>query len=115
MKAWVCKTYGVPSVLKLSEHDVKRPAPNEVRIKLDCAGVNYPDLLSIAGTYPIKSLPPFVPGIEGAGEVIECGSGVSRLKLGDRVCWQENVVKGAFATEATLPEVGLALVPASVR
>jgi NADPH2:quinone reductase len=74
MKAWVCKAYGPPSALALEEWKTKKPEPNEVRIRVDYAAANFPDLLSIAGTYPIKSVPPFVPGVEGAGEVIECGS-----------------------------------------
>jgi NADPH2:quinone reductase len=114
MKAWVCKAYGPPSTLALEEWKPKKPGRNEVRIRVDYAAVNFPDLLSIAGTYPIKSVPAFVPGVEGAGEVIECGSDVSRLSVGDRVCWQDNAVKGSFATEVTLPEVGVSRIPASV-
>jgi NADPH:quinone reductase len=114
MKAWVCKAYGPPSTLALEMWKPTKPGPNEVRIRVDHAAVNFPDLLSIAGTYPIKSSPPFVPGVEGAGEVIECGVEVSRLKIGDRVCWQDNVVKGSFAAEVTLPEAGIARIPASV-
>jgi NADPH:quinone reductase len=114
MKAWVCKAYGSPSTLALEEWTTKKPGPNEVQIRVDYAAVNFPDLLSIAGTYPIKSDPPFVPGVEGAGEVIECGSDVSRLGVGDRVCWQDNAVKGSFAAEVTLPETSIARIPASV-
>lgn len=83
-------------------------------MRIDSAALNFPDLLSIAGTYPIKSTPPFIPGVEGAGEVVECGPGVERLTVGDRVCWQDNVVKGSFAEEITLPETGLARVPTGV-
>jgi NADPH:quinone reductase-like Zn-dependent oxidoreductase len=36
-----------------------------VRIRIDSAAVNFPDLLSISGTYPVKSAAPFIPGIEG--------------------------------------------------
>ena len=67
MKAWVCKAYGPPSTLALGAWETTKPGPNEVRIKVHHAAVNLPDLLSIAGTYPIKSTPPFVPGVEGAG------------------------------------------------
>ena len=114
MKAWVCKAYGPPSTLALGAWETTKPGPNEVRIKVHHAAVNFPDLLSIAGTYPIKSTPPFVPGVEGAGEVIECGTNVSRLKIGDRVCWQDNAVKGSFAGEVTLPWAGIARIPASL-
>ena len=76
--------------------------------------LNFPDLLSIAGTYPIKSTPPFIPGVEGAGEVIARGAGATRLSIGDRVCWQDNVVTGSFAEDITLPETGLACIPDGV-
>jgi len=83
-------------------------------VRIDSAALNFPDLLSIAGTYPIKSTPPFIPGVEGAGEVLACGPGVTRLRAGDRVCWQDNAVKGSFAEDVTLPETGLARIPDGV-
>jgi NADPH2:quinone reductase len=112
MKAWVCDTFGPPSGLRLTDRPSRDPAAGEVRVAVDCAGVNFPDLLSIAGTYPIKSVPPFVPGVEGAGEIIACGDGVTHLRVGERVCWQDNTTKGGFAEEVTLPATGLARIPA---
>jgi NADPH2:quinone reductase len=114
MKAWLCDTYGPPSGIRLADRPSRDPAAGEVRVAVDCAGVNFPDLLSIAGTYPIKSEPPFVPGVEGAGEIIACGEAVERLRVGDRVCWQDNTTKGSFAQEVTLPETSLARIPAGV-
>ena len=114
MKAWVCPAYGDPSVLRMEERPAAEPEANEVRIRLAAAGVNFPDLLSVAGTYPIRSEPPFVPGVEGAGTVIACGPTVRRLRVGDRVCWQNNERKGAFAEEVILPETAIARVPDGV-
>jgi NADPH:quinone reductase len=114
MKAWICDNFGPPSSLRLTEWPSREPRDDEVLVRIDCAAVSFPDLLSIAGTYPIKSTPPFIPGVEGSGEVIECGASVKRLHVGDRVCWQDNAVKGSFAEEITLPEVGLARIPGSV-
>jgi NADPH2:quinone reductase len=85
-----------------------------VLVRIAAAGINYPDLLSVAGTYPIPSQPPFIPGVEGAGVVAATGSDVTRLALGDPVCWQDNVVKSAFAEAIVLPEQGLARVPAGL-
>jgi NADPH:quinone reductase len=93
MKAWLCDTYGPPSGLGLTGWSSRAPVAGEVRVRIDCAGVNFADLLSIAGTYPIKSTPPFVPGIEGSGEIIACGEGVEHLRVGERVCWQDNTTK----------------------
>ena len=114
MKAWLCERFGPPAGLRLTDWPSRAPGPGEVRVQVDSAALNFPDLLSIAGTYPIKSTPPFIPGVEGAGEVLACGAGVTRLHAGDRVCWQDNAVKGSFAEDITLPETGLARIPDGV-
>ena len=114
MKAWVCPAYGGPSVLRIEAQPAAEPEAGEVRIRLAAAGVSFPDLLSIAGTYPIRSEPPFVPGVEGAGTVIACGPDVRRLRIGDRVCWQNNERKGTFAEAVVLPETAIARVPDGV-
>lgn len=111
MRALVCPHFGDPSVVTLQEWPEKAPEMGEVRILVHAAGVNYPDVLSIQGTYPVKSEPPFVPGIEGAGEVLECGQEVDRVRPGDRVCWQDNTVKGGFAEQVTLPATRLSKIP----
>jgi NADPH2:quinone reductase len=114
MRAWICDGFGPPSALRLGDWPSSKPGFGEVRIRIAHAALNFPDLLSISGAYPIKSTPPFIPGLEGAGEVIACGPEVTRCKLGDRVCWQDNRVKASFAEEITLPEIGLARIPNGV-
>lgn len=115
MRGLVCPAYGPPSVLRVTDmHDLRTPGPGEVTVRTLCAGINYPDLLSIAGTYPIRSDPPFVPGVEGAGFVAALGPGTNRLALGDTVCWQNNSIKGAFAESVILPESCLAQAPKSL-
>ena len=105
MTAILCPAHGGPEVLQVAS--LPRPAPGagEVLIRVCAAGINFPDILSVAGTYPIPSQPPFVPGIEGAGIVEVCGPQVARLRPGDRVCWQDNRRKGAFAEYLALPNV----------
>jgi NADPH2:quinone reductase len=114
LKAIICPAFGSPALLRFM--DVPEPAmgSEEVLVRIAAAGVNYPDLLSVEGTYPIPSKPPFIPGIEGAGVVEACGSSVRRLTVGDRICWQNNKVKGSFAERLALPEIGLAHVPDSL-
>lgn len=61
--------------------------PGTVRVRLRAAGLCHSDLSAMSGVLPQPA--PFVPGHEGAGEVVETGEGVSGLAPGDHVvlCW----------------------------
>jgi len=85
MKAVLCKEYGPPE--KLVYEDTTRPdvGPNDVRIRVRAAGVNFPDLLIIENKYQFKPPLPFAPGGEVAGDVIEVGAEVTDFSGGDRV------------------------------
>src|SRR4051794_17557071 len=64
------------------------PAPQagELLVRVRAAGLNGADMLQVAGRYPAPpGAPPDVPGLELAGEVVECGDGVHRFEPGDRV------------------------------
>ena len=97
MKALVCEAYGPPDSLKLLEQDTPEPGEGQIRIDVHAAGVNFPDILVIAGQYQDKTPPPFIPGNEAAGVVTAVGAGVSRFKAGDRAIVMPR--GGAFATE----------------
>ncbi|MFZ3035625.1 MAG: NAD(P)-dependent alcohol dehydrogenase [Parvibaculum sp.] len=68
--------------LKLVERDVPRAGLGEVVVRLKAASLNYRDLAIVS--YMGGNMP-FVPLSDGAGEVVEVGAGVSRVKVGDRV------------------------------
>ena len=102
MKALVCKEYGTPDTLVIEERPDPVPGPGEVRIGIRAAGINFPDVLVIAGTYQVKVPPPFIPGNEAAGIVETVGEGVGRLKPGDRVI--ATPTGGAFAEKCVLAE-----------
>ncbi|MFJ3226716.1 Zn-dependent alcohol dehydrogenase [Streptomyces sp. NPDC086783] len=61
--------------------------PGKVRIRVRATGLCHSDLSAMSGVLPQPA--PFVPGHEGAGEVVEVGEGVGNVKAGDRVvvCW----------------------------
>ncbi|MEU7150914.1 Zn-dependent alcohol dehydrogenase [Streptomyces sp. NPDC045456] len=61
--------------------------PGKVRIRVRATGLCHSDLSAMSGVLPQPA--PFVPGHEGAGEVLEVGDGVEGLSAGDRVlmCW----------------------------
>lgn len=96
MKAIVCEAFGGPEVLALRElPDPPPPGVGEVQVRIRARGVQYVDVLMLAGKYQFRPEPPFVPGNEGAGEVVALGDGVERFKLGDRVMSRHRL--GAFA------------------
>ena len=86
-------------------------AAGEVRVALRAAGVNFVDALMTRGLYQYKPPLPFVPGLEAAGNVIECGAGVTDFIPGDRVI--ANVQAGMYATEAVIAATALWRTPAS--
>lgn len=95
MRALVCKEYGPPESLLIEEHDDPVPGKGEILVDVAAAGINFPDVLSIAGKYQVKTPTPFVPGNEAAGVVSATGSGVDHYAVGDRVI--VNTMGGAFA------------------
>ncbi len=75
-------------------------AAGQVRVRIRAAGVNFPDILMVAGTYQLKPPLPFTPGLEAAGEVVEAGGGVAGLATGDRVIIHQR--HGCYADEAVV-------------
>jgi NADPH2:quinone reductase len=85
VRALVCNEYGPPESLSIEEWDDPVPGDNEVVIDVAAAGINFPDVLSIAGEYQVKTPTPFVPGNEAAGIVSSIGDAVKRFAVGDKV------------------------------
>lgn len=83
MKAAVVKSFGEPLVIE--EVPVPSVGPGQVLVKIAATGVCHTDLHAAEGDWPVKPHPPFIPGHEGAGNVVAVGNGVKHLKLGDRV------------------------------
>ncbi|MBL3569064.1 NAD(P)H-quinone oxidoreductase [Rhodovulum sulfidophilum] len=86
MRAVEISEPGGPEVLRPTERPVPVPRAGEVLIRLAYAGVNRPDALQRAGSYAPPPQASDLPGLEGAGEVVALGEGVSGLRVGDRVC-----------------------------
>jgi alcohol dehydrogenase, propanol-preferring len=59
--------------------------PGQVRVKVEASGLCHTDIHAAHGDWPVKPSPPFVPGHEGIGRVVELGPGVSEVAVGDRV------------------------------
>jgi NADPH2:quinone reductase len=107
--AVVCRELGPPEILRFETFDPKPLAAGEVRVAVRAAGINFPDILMVAGEYQLKPELPFIPGVEAAGDVIELGEGVESVAVGDRV-----IVKlrfGGYADEVVLAATQLTPMP----
>ncbi|WP_313472321.1 NAD(P)H-quinone oxidoreductase [Brevundimonas sp.] len=77
---------GPAEALRLAERPLPEPAPGEIRIHVRAAGVNRPDIVQRLGLYPAPPGASDILGLEVAGEVDAVGDGVTRWRVGDRVC-----------------------------
>jgi NADPH2:quinone reductase len=96
MKAIVCERFGGPEVL--AERDVPdpaSPAAGEIQVRIEARGVQYVDVLMLAGKYQFRPDPPFIPGGEAAGHVVAVGPGVTGFTIGDAVMSRHSL--GAMA------------------
>lgn len=85
MKAYLLTKSGSPESLKI--HNVPEPEAKsgQVKIKVKYIGINYAEILSRQGKYGWAPKRPYIPGMEGVGEVVAVGEGVSKCKPGDNV------------------------------
>lgn len=75
--------FGKP--LELRETAIPTPGPGQILVKTEACGVCHTDLHAAKGDWPLKPVPPFIPGHEGIGIVVALGAGVTIVKEGDRV------------------------------
>jgi len=85
--------------LRVVEVEKPRPGANEVLIDVKAAGINYAELELTKGKYNVFKKPPFIMGFEASGVVVEVGSRVRNLKVGDRIA--SIVSSGGYAEYAT--------------
>lgn len=97
MHAWFCEQTTGPQDLQWRECPAPQPAPRELRVKVRCASLNFPDLLITYGKYQVKPPLPFVPGLEFSGVVDAVGSEVRGFVPGQRVASFGGM--GAFASD----------------
>ncbi len=96
-----------PDLSGVALAEVERPR-GEVVVRMRAASLNYPDLLMTRGDYQFKPEPPFIGGLEMAGEVVEAAPG-SGFAVGDRV--RGGAKTGAFAEYVALPASALRHMP----
>lgn len=101
MRAIQCVEWGQPEALQLNEIELPAPGPGQVLVRVDAAGVNFPDLLIVQKKYQLQPPLPFTPGAELAGEVLAVGDGVKHLRPGQAVA--ALAMLGGFAEQAIVP------------
>jgi NADPH:quinone reductase-like Zn-dependent oxidoreductase len=102
MKAYLLRRSGKPRVLRLAEVPEPEPNPGQVKVRLQFAGLNYSEVLSRKGLYGWALKRPYIPGMEGVGEIISVGTGVPENRIGEKVivgvqygCYAEYVCTSA--------------------
>lgn len=116
MQALIIDEYGGPGVVQLRAVDVPVAGAGQVLVRVAAAGINFMDIGTREGryaqsrSYDVRL--PCILGMEGAGEVVAVGNGVSRLAVGDRVAWC--ISWGSFAEFACVPEALAAKIPDEV-
>ncbi|MFJ9608395.1 alcohol dehydrogenase AdhP [Kitasatospora sp. NPDC101176] len=83
MKAAVVHDFTAPLVIE--DRPVPRPAPHQVRVRIEASGLCHTDIHAAHGDWPVTPNPPFVPGHEGVGVVEEAGAQVRHVRVGERV------------------------------
>jgi NADPH:quinone reductase-like Zn-dependent oxidoreductase len=132
MKVYRLDPVGKLDDLKLFDEEPPRPGPREIAIRIRAASLNFRDFKVATGTYGHNEIKPqVIPLSDGAGDVIEVGADVTRVKVGDRVMpifsqrWIAGRIDRAYGSQAlggtadgvlaesiVLPDEGVAPIPA---
>ncbi len=99
MRAIQVEQFGQPDVLTVREAPEPRPGIGEVLVRIRAAGVNPVETYIRAGQYASLPSLPYIPGSDGAGDVLALGSGVTGIRVGDRV-WVQGT--GTYAEMAVV-------------
>lgn len=110
-KAIRAESTGDSDILQYKEIELPPCEPNQVRVKIMAAGMNFIDIYERRGTYPVPV--PYTVGREGAGTVEAVGSNVKDFKIGDRVAFCAHR-SGAYSQYANVCEDLLIPLPESV-
>lgn len=108
---WIPRA-GPPKVLEVRDAPDPTPAPGEVRIAVEAAGVNFADLMARAGAYPDAPPMPCVVGYEVAGRVDAVGDGVDPGRIGEPVLALCRF--GGYTTHRCVPASQAVVRPASL-
>jgi NADPH:quinone reductase len=111
MRALICDDYTGIDGLRIGELEDPKPGPGSVLVEVTAATVNFADVLMVKGDYQIRPEPPFAPGYELAGTVLESNDAAS-LSPGDRVAGF--TFHGALAEKAVVQQQNVARLPDAI-
>jgi NADPH2:quinone reductase len=103
--------HGGPDVFMWEETAVGAPGPGQIKIRQRAAGLNYIDTYQRSGLYKLAALPA-VLGMEGAGDVVSIGEGVTSVAVGDRVAYGTEL--GGYAEERLILAERVVKLPAAI-
>ena len=107
MRAYRLQAAGIDGLAEV-ELPMPKPGPRQVLVKVAACSLNYRDLAIALGTYRMPTKPDLIPLSDGAGEVVEVGPGVTRVKAGDRVagCFFQRWFAGPPAADTHVSALG---------
>jgi putative PIG3 family NAD(P)H quinone oxidoreductase len=109
MQAIEITTPGAPEMLRPTERPVPALNAGEVLIRVVAAGVNRPDVLQRRGAYAPPPGVTDIPGLEVAGEIVQCAPDVTIRAVGEQVC--ALVAGGGYAQYVAAPSVQCLPIP----
>lgn len=112
MRALICDDYQGIAGLRVGELPDPTPADGSLLVEVGSTAVNFADTLMVAGQYQLRPDPPFAPGYEFAGTVVDSGD-VAGFSTGDRVCGFTPY--GAMAELVSVTPANVAVIPDGIH
>jgi NADPH2:quinone reductase len=109
VKAVLCRKLGSPELLTVEDVPSPPLGAEQVRIRVRACGVNFPDVLMVAGKYQRQPPMPFTPGAEFSGEILAVGDACRKFTPGQRVLAVSGF--GGMAEEACVAEQAVTAIP----
>src|SRR6266545_5547362 len=110
--AVVLTRHGGPISLEVRPWEVPPPGAQEVRVRVEAAGISFADLLICQGLHPERRRAPHVPGWDVVGIVESVGSEIVGVNVGERVA--SLPIVGGWAEHAVVPGAWVVPVPTTL-
>ena len=112
MKTIEVPQFGDFDQLTVREVEAPQAGKGELLLNVRASGINYSDVIAVAGHYPNVPNAPYRAGFEVAGDVAALGEGVENWKVGDRAV--SFVMGGGFSEQVTVSAERAVTVPSKI-